>query len=102
MVSISLYYLIDSPLFVSCDEVGVIKTWDVRYQTCVQSILTTSGLQVRKFLNLNSNYFVGMDKRLVWFKFEEVLSVNSQGIKLRDNNPIGIEFNTGKYTILMQ
>jgi len=38
--------------------------------------------------------FIGMEKRLIWFKFEEQLSVNSHGIKLANNHPIGVEFNS--------
>jgi WD40 repeat protein len=37
--------------------------------------------------------FIGMEKRLIWFSFEESLTVNSHGIKLFQNHPIGMEFN---------
>ena len=52
-------------------------------------------MQIRKFMNLNSDNFVGMERRLIWFKYEEKLSVNSNGIKIDNNHPIGIEFNEG-------
>ena len=39
-------------------------------------------------------HFLGIEKRLIWFKFEENLTVNSNGIRLANNYPIGIEFNT--------
>lgn len=52
-------------------------------------------MQIRKFINLDSDNFVGMEKRLVWFKYEEKLSVNSNGIKIDKNHPIAIEFNEG-------
>ena len=54
-------------------------------------------MQIRKFMNLNSDNFVGMERRLIWFKYEEKLSVNSNGIKIDNNHPIGIEFNEGRY-----
>lgn len=53
-------------------------------------------------------HFLGMEKRLIWFEFEEKLTVNAHGIKLQhneienpaskntiaSNHPIGIEFSS--------
>ena len=44
-------------------------------------------------MNLDSMHFIGIEKRLIWFKFEEDLTVNSNGIRISNNYPIGIEFN---------
>jgi len=59
--------------------------------------VTNSSIQIRKFINLDSDHFIGMERRLIWFQYEEKLTVNSNGIRLDKNHPIGIEFNEGKF-----
>lgn len=66
----------------------------MRTQQCVQTLQSTSRLQIKKFVNIDSMYFIGMEKRIIMFRFEEIMSVNSNGITISSNYPIGIEFNT--------
>jgi WD40 repeat protein len=46
--------LVDTPLLISADEFGMIKTWDVRTKKCVQSYLNESRTVFKSIINIDS------------------------------------------------
>jgi WD40 repeat protein len=47
--------LVDTPLLISADEFGMIKTWDVRTKKCVQSYLSESRTVFKNIINIDSD-----------------------------------------------
>lgn len=91
----------DTPLLISADEIGFIKTWDIRNMSCFQTIHYESRGSITKFLYVNSRKFVGAENRLHWFEFEDPLTVNTNGIDLHSMTPISLEYNQDKDEILI-
>ncbi|CDW80516.1 rna recognition motif [Stylonychia lemnae] len=85
--------LIDTPLAITADEIGFIKTWDLRYFNCVQTIHFESRQPIHQFLNINSKLFCGAEIRLHWFEFEDEIKVNANGIEIKNNPPLCIKYN---------
>ena len=64
-------YLLDAPVVITWDDLGVIKTWDIRNGLCIQTHIPDSKIVIKKFLNLDENTFIGISKRCLWFQYEE-------------------------------
>ena len=64
-------YLLDSPVIITWDDSGIIKTWDIRSGNCFQTSIPESRIIIRKFLNLDENNFMAIAKRCHWFNYEE-------------------------------
>jgi len=91
----------DSPLLVSADEIGFIKTWDIRNMSCFQTIHFESKGSIKSFLYVNSHKFIGADIRLHWFEFEDPLIVNTNGIDLFGITPIDAKYSQAHDEILI-
>ena len=63
--------LVNTPLLISSDELGMIKTWDIRTKKCVQSFLNESRTVFKNIINISNDCFVASEQRLTWFKFEK-------------------------------
>lgn len=59
-----------TPLALTADETGVMKSWDIRSFNCLQTIYLDSQFALRKLIYAGPNRFVGSGKRLLWFEFE--------------------------------
>ncbi|CAI2359585.1 unnamed protein product [Moneuplotes crassus] len=68
---VAVDYLMNSPALITCDDTGVIKTWDIRSCQCVQTYTSDSKIVIHKFLNIDENTFIGISKRCLWFTYEE-------------------------------
>lgn len=97
----SIQSLVDTPLLISADELGMIKTWDVRTQKWVQSYLSESRTIFKNIINIGNEGFVCSEQRLTWFKFETTLSVNANGILIEGNFPNSIDYNYEKEEIII-
>jgi WD40 repeat protein len=61
----------NSPLVISCDDLGVIKTWDIRKFQCFQTVKLGSKIAVAMFLDME--YGIGIiSKRVSYIKFDRV------------------------------
>jgi WD40 repeat protein len=47
--------LVDTPMIVTADEAGVIKTWDIRSLCCFQTLATESKSMFHSFLTIHEN-----------------------------------------------
>lgn len=63
--------LVDTPLLISADELGMIKTWDIRTKKWVQSYLNESRTVFKNIINIGNECFVASEQRLTWFTFEK-------------------------------
>jgi len=93
--------LVDTPLLVSTDELGMIKTWDIRTRRCIQSFLNESRTVFKNIINIGNDYFVASEQRLTWFKFEKKAIVNANGITIDNNFPTDIDYNIEKEEIVI-
>ncbi|CAI2359758.1 unnamed protein product [Moneuplotes crassus] len=91
----------DTPLLISADEIGFIKTWDIRNLSCFQTIHFESKGSIRSFLYVNSQKLIGADIRLHWFEFEDPLSVNANGLDLYGITPIDAKYSYANDEILI-
>lgn len=64
-------YLLDSPVIITCDDLSIIKTWDLRNSMCIQTYVPDSKIIIKKFMNLDENTFIAISKRCTWFTYEE-------------------------------
>jgi WD40 repeat protein len=83
----------DTPLAISADEIGFIKTWDLRTLNCVQTLHFECRQALHTFINVNSKLFCAAEVRLHWFEFEDEIKVNANGIEIKNNPPLQIEYN---------
>ena len=93
--------LVDTPLLISVDELGMIKTWDVRNQKWVQSFLNESGIIFKNIINIGNEAFVASEQRLTWFKFKTNPTVNANGILIKGNFPNSIDYDNEKEEIMI-
>jgi len=91
----------DTPLLISADEIGFIKTWDIRNMSCFQTIHFESKDSIKSFLYVNSHKFIGADIRLHWFEFEDPLTVNMNGIDLFGITPIEVKYSQANDELLI-
>lgn len=91
----------DTPLLISADEIGFIKTWDIRNMTCFQTIHFESKGSIKTFLYVNSQKFIGADIRLHWFEFEDPLVVNTNGIDIFSTTPVAAQFSEAHDELLV-
>ena len=69
---LGLEHIRESPLLVTSDELGVIKTWDIRTLKCKQTYITDSQIIFSQFLSIpKHDLMVGIESRMAWFVFEE-------------------------------
>ena len=61
----------DSPLLITWDDLGVIKSWDMRTGQCNQTYSQDSKIIMKNFVNINDEIFIGVSKRCHWFKYVE-------------------------------
>lgn len=85
----------------SADELGMIKTWDVRTQKWVQSYLNESRTIFKNLVNIDNDYFIASEQRISWFKFESKLLVNANGILIERNYPTSIDYNIFQEEIII-
>ena len=88
-------------MLVSADELGMIKTWDVRTQKCVQSYLSYSRTIFKNIINLGNEAFMATEQRLTWFKYETNLTVNANGILIDGNFPNSVDYNIDTEEIMI-
>jgi WD40 repeat protein len=91
----------DTPLLISADEIGFIKTWDIRNMSCFQTIHFESKGSIKSFLYVSAKKFIGADIRLHWFEFEDDLVVNANGIELYSVTPIAAQFSQASDELLI-
>jgi WD40 repeat protein len=91
----------DTPLLVSADEIGFIKTWDIRNMACFQTIHFESKGSLKSFLYVNSKKMVGADIRLHWFEFDDPLTVNANGIEIKNITPVAAQFSEANDELLI-
>lgn len=63
--------LIDSPLLITWDDLGVIKSWDIRTGQWNQTFIQDWKIIVKYFVNINDESFLWVSKRCHWFKYVE-------------------------------
>ena len=80
----------DTPLLISSDEIGFMKTWDIRSMNCIQTIHYECKSSIHAFININENHFAGVEYRLHWFEFEDKAVVNANGIESVNTQPVSI------------
>jgi hypothetical protein len=83
----------DTPLLVSADEIGFMKTWDIRSMVCIQTLHYECKSSMHQILNVNEERFIGVEYRLHWFEYEDKVLVNSNGIEIKNMFPINIDYN---------
>lgn len=83
-----------TPLLLSADEIGFLKTWDIRTMECVQTLHFECKSSIHQFVIMNDLRFIGIEYRLHWFEFEDLPIVNANGIEINNMFPINIELNT--------
>lgn len=91
----------DTPLLISADEIGFIKTWDIRNMSCFQTIHFESKGSIKTFLHVSDKKLIGADIRLHWFEFEDDLVVNSNGIELYSITPIAVQYSEASDELLI-
>eukprot|EP00347_Sterkiella_histriomuscorum_P004350 403360783 len=89
----SIQMLKDTPLLISADEIGFLKTWDIRNCQCVQTVHFECKSSIHQFININDQKFIGIEYRLHWFEFEDKAIVNANGIEFLNMSPISIRYN---------
>ncbi|CDW75100.1 rna recognition motif [Stylonychia lemnae] len=90
----SIQILKDTPLLISADEIGFLKTWDIRSSQCVQTVHFECKSSIHQFININDKKFIGIEYRLHWFEFEDKAIVNANGIEFLNMAPISIRYNS--------
>jgi len=89
----SISMLQETPLLISADEIGFVKTWDIRTFQCIQTVHFECKSSIHQFLNINAKKFVGVEYRLHWFEFEEKPQINANGIEQLNMYPLTVQFN---------
>jgi WD40 repeat protein len=66
----------DSPMILTADEIGHIKTWDIRSLKCIQTFQYECKSSFNQFIIMSNKKFMGIEHRFHWFEFEDKVVVN--------------------------
>eukprot|EP00759_Apiculatamorpha_spiralis_P023454 PhF_6_TR27169/c0_g1_i1/m.39796 len=103
---VTVKFLGDTPLLASCDTFGVVKVWDLRFASCLQTFSehvagfakNTSGHEVISLIYFpHNNELVTYGKYITYFGETDRTDPNSCG----DEPVISIEYHTPTHTILI-
>jgi len=79
----ALHVVKGTPILVSSDTSGLVKTWDLRHPQCLQSIKLRKS-NISHFLNIPSvSCLCGVGSRLYWLEYTYEVKYNANGINVR-------------------
>ena len=82
-------------LLITCDDLGIVKTWDLSNKKAVQSSKLKAATNISRIVSLGSNGFILMTSILHFFKFEQKMAeyLDPDEIKKEDNQMNEKSFN---------
>jgi WD40 repeat protein len=72
-----------TPIAITSDDAGFIKSWDLRTFKCLQT-LNMDRMEINRILAVpNLNTFIAVGNRLYWFEYSSMSNMNANGVNVR-------------------